>query len=213
MMAHNLIFPLARAFSSLYSILINLLINLSTYHYIMKKILTIITASVIITAGVFAQKAPVVGTVDVQRVLNDYTVFQTAVEKIRGSVAPVEEEIQKMQANIQQIITEGREAETMTKNPAASEVAVAEAQAKVAELQRQLQQEQTKLNQFRQQAQQLAQKGQQEELAPLQEKAVEAVANVAKDKGIDLVLAKNNVIFADDSLEITDAVIAILNAE
>ncbi|HKK19583.1 MAG TPA: OmpH family outer membrane protein [Opitutales bacterium] len=179
----------------------------------MKKLLTIITASVILSAGLVAQKTPVVGTVDVQRVLNDYAAFQTAVEKIRGSVAPVEEEIKKMQENIQQIITEGREAETMAKNPAASESAVAEAQAKVAELQQQLQQEQVKLNQFRQQAQQLAQKGQQEDLAPLQEKAVEAVSVVAKDKGIDLVVAKNNVIFADDSLEITDAVIAILNAQ
>lgn len=180
----------------------------------MKKLITIISASVILaTAGLVAQKAPIVGTVDVQRVLNDYTVFQTAVERIRGSVAPVEEEIKKMQENIQQIITEGREAETMAKNPAASEAAIAEAKAEVADLQQQLQQEQRKLNQFRQQAQQLAQKGQKEELAPLQEKAVEAVATVAKDKGLDLVLAKNNVIFSDDSLEITDAVIAILNAQ
>lgn len=179
----------------------------------MKKLVTIITASVILAAGLVAQKAPVVGTVDVQRVLNDYTVFQAAVEKIRGSVAPVEEEIKKMQENIQQIITEGREAETMAKNPAASEAANAEAQAKVDELQQQLQQEQAKLNQFRQQAQQRAQQGQKEELAPLQENAVEAVSQVAKDKGIDLVLAKNNVIFADDSLEITDAVIVILNAQ
>ncbi|MFO8026894.1 MAG: OmpH family outer membrane protein [Opitutales bacterium] len=179
----------------------------------MKKLISIITASVILAAGLAAQKEPVVATVDVQRVLNDYTVFQTAVEKIRGSVAPVEEEIEKMQENIQQIITEGREAETMAKNPAASESAVAEAEAKVGELQQQLQQEQAQLNQFRQQAQQLAQKGQQEELEPLQQKAVEAVSEVAKDKGIDLVVAKNNVIFADDSLEITDAVIAILNAE
>ncbi|PXA04710.1 hypothetical protein DDZ13_05940 [Coraliomargarita sinensis] len=179
----------------------------------MKKLVTIITASVIFAAALVAQKTPVVGTVDVQRVLNDYTEFQTAVEKIRGSVAPVEEEIKKMQENIQQIITEGREAETMAKNPAASESAVSDAQTKVAELQQKLQQEQVKLQQFRQQAQQLAQKGQQEDLAPLQEKAVEAVSVVAKDKGIDLVVAKNNVIFADDSLEITDAVIAVLNAQ
>lgn len=179
----------------------------------MKKIITIIMASVVLTAGLTAQKTPVVGTVDVQRVLNDYSAFQTAVEKIRGSVAPVEEEIKKMQENIQQIITEGREAETMAKNPAASEAAIAEAQSKVAELQQKLQQEQVKMNQFRQQAQQLAQKGQQEDLAPLQEKAVAAVSTVAKDKGIDLVLAKNAVIFADDSLEITDAVIAVLNAQ
>lgn len=178
----------------------------------MKKIISIIIASVLLSAALVAQKTPVVATVDVQRVLNDFSAFQSAVEKIRGSVAPVEEEIQKMQANIQQIVTEGREAETMAKNPAASDAAIAEAQAKVSELQQQLQQENVKLQQFRQQAQQLAQKGQQEDLAPLQEQAVEAVATVAKDKGIDLVVAKNNVIFAADSLEITDAVIAVLNA-
>jgi outer membrane protein len=178
----------------------------------MNKLVTIILASAVFTAGLFAQKTPIVGTVDVQRVLNDYSAFQTAVEKVRGSVAPVEEEMMKMQENIQRIIAEGREAETMAKNPAASEEATAEASAKVAELQTQLQAEQTKLNQFRQQAQQLAQQGQQEELAPLQEKAVEAVEMVAKDKGIDLVLPKNSVIFADDSLEITDAVIVVLNA-
>lgn len=179
----------------------------------MKKLLTIISASMLGAICLFAQKAPIIGTVDVQRVLNDYTAFQTAVEKIRGSVAPVEEEIKKMQENIQQIITEGREVETMEKNPAASDSARAEATSRKTQLQEQLQQEQMKMNQFRQQAQQLAQKGQQDELAPLQEKAVEAVATVAKDKGIDLVLAKNAVIFADDSLEITDAVIAVLNAQ
>ena len=39
-----------------------------------------------------------------------------------------------------------------------------------------------------------------------------AVKTVAADKGIDLVVPKNTVIFADDSLEISDAVIAVLNA-
>lgn len=178
----------------------------------MKKFITISLASLFVAAGLFAQKTPVMGVVDVQRVLNDYTEFQTAVEKVRGSVAPVEEEMQKMQANIQEIVTKGRDAETKAKNPAASEEAQAEAQAEVAELQQQLQKAQANLNQFRQQAQQLAQKGQQDDLAPLQEKAVEAVKVVANDKGIDLVVAKNSVIFAADSLEITDAVIAVLNA-
>ena len=179
----------------------------------MKRLITILSAAVLLSAPAFAQKAPITATVNVQQVLNEYTAFQTAVQKIRGSVAPVEEEIKKMQDNIQQIITEGREAETMASNPAASESAIADAQSKVANLQRQLQEENMKLQQFRQQAQQLAQKGQQEDLAPLQEKAVEAVSQVAKDKGIDLVLAKKNVIFAADSLDITEAVIAVLNAE
>jgi outer membrane protein len=178
----------------------------------MKKFTTILIASLCIATGLSAQKTPVVGVVDVQRVLNDFNAFQAAVEKVRGSVAPVEEEMQKMQASIENIVTEGRAAETKAKNPAASEEARAEAQTQVAELQQQLQQAQVELQQFRQQAQQLAQQGQQTELAPLQEKAVEAVKTVAQDKGIDLVVPKNAVIYASDALEISDAVIAVLNA-
>lgn len=178
----------------------------------MKKFASILIASLLIATGLSAQKTPVVGVVDVQRVLNDFNAFQAAVEKVRGSVAPVEEEMQKMQASIENIVTEGRAAETKAKNPAASEEARAEAQAQVAEFQQQLQQAQIELQQFRQQAQQLAQQGQQTELAPLQEKAVEAVKTVAQDKGIDLVVPKNAVIYASDALEISDAVIAVLNA-
>ncbi|MFT5836892.1 MAG: outer membrane protein [Candidatus Azotimanducaceae bacterium] len=178
----------------------------------MKKFTTVIIASILIATGLFAQKTPVVGVVDVQRVLADYAAFQAAVEKVRGSVAPVEEEMKKMQANIEAILIEGRAVETKAKNPAASEEARAEAIAEVGQLQQQLQQAQGDLQQFRQQAQERAQQGQQEELAPLQAKAVEAVKTVAEDKGIDLVLPKNAVIYSSDSLEISDAVIAVLNA-
>ena len=87
-----------------------------------------------------------------------------------------------------------------------------EAEAEILELRQQLQTVQVEIQQFRQQAQKLAQQGQQEDLAPLQQKAVEAVKEVAADKGIDIVLPKNAVVFSSDELEITDAVIAILNA-
>ncbi|MFP4157875.1 MAG: OmpH family outer membrane protein [Opitutales bacterium] len=179
----------------------------------MKKLITILTLSVFTAAGLMAQKTPVIGTVDVQRVLNDYNAFQSAVEKVRGSVAPVEEEMQKMQQNIQDIVAKGREAELKRDNPATSESAKQAAEAEITELQQQIREEQQRLQQFQQQAQQMAEKGQQEQLEPLQEKAVEAVSTVAKDKGIDLVLPKNSVIYASDELEISDAVIAVLNAE
>ena len=178
----------------------------------MKKITTLILASIFCAVGLFAQKAPVVATVNVQRILNDYTAFQAAVEKVKGSVAPVEEEMKKMQANIEAIATTGREAEAKVKNPALGDEAKAEAQIEIAGLKAQLQAAQVELQQFRQQAQQLAQQGQQEELAPLQAKAVEAVKQVAQDKGIDLVVPINTVVFASDDLEISDAVIAVLNA-
>ena len=178
----------------------------------MKKFTILIFASLLLVTGLFAQKAPIVGVVDVQRVLADYTEFQSAVEKVRGSVAPVEEEMQRMQTSIQAIVTEGREIETKASNPAASEEARAEAAAALPELQAKLQEAQANLNQFRQQAQALAQQGQEEDLAPLQEKAVEAVKTVAEDKGIDLVVPKNNLIYSSDALDITDAVIAVLNS-
>lgn len=179
----------------------------------MKKLITVITLSVFAAAGLMAQKTPVIGTVDVQRVLGDYNAFQSAMEKVRGSVAPVEKEMQKMQQKVQDIVAKGREAEMKRDNPATSEAAKAEAEAEIAELQKQMRQEQMRLQQFQQQAEQMAQKGQKEQLAPLQEKAVEAVGTVAKDKGIDLVLPKNSVVYASDELEISDAVIALLNSE
>jgi len=178
----------------------------------MKKITTIFITSLLVVSGLLAQKTPVMAVVDVQRVLNDYSAFQAAVQKVRGSVAGVEEEMQKMQANLETIVNQGRAAETKAKNPAASEEAQAEARAEVARLQQELQQAQMELQQFRQQAQQLAQQGQQTELAPLQEKAVEAVQSVAESKGIDIVVPKNAVIYNSDAMEISDAVIAVLNA-
>ena len=117
-----------------------------------------------------------------------------------------------MQEDVQAIVTAGRAEEAKVNNPTLGEEAKAAAKAKVAQLQAQLNTENSKLQLFRQQAQQLAQQGQQEELAPLQKRAIEAVKQVAKDKGIDLVVPLNTVIYADDALEISDAVIALLNA-
>ena len=178
----------------------------------MKKFTILIFASLLLVTGLFAQKAPIVGVVDVQRVLADFTEFQTAVEKVRGSVAPVEEEMQRMQTNIQAIVTEGREIETKASNPAASEEARAAAAAALPALQAKRQAAQAHYSQVRQQAQALAQQGQEEDLAPLQEKAIEAVKTVAEDKGIDLVVPKNKRIYSSDALEISDAVIAVLNS-
>jgi Skp family chaperone for outer membrane proteins len=117
-----------------------------------------------------------------------------------------------MRENINTILAEGREVETKAKNPALDDTARAEAQAKVGQLQQQLVAEQRKLEQFSQQAQQMAQEGQQKEMAPLQQKAIEAVKTVAKDKGIDLVIPMNSAIYVGESLEISDAVIALLNS-
>lgn len=178
----------------------------------MKTISLLLFATIFCTAGLFAKKAPTIATVDVQRVLNDYNEFQAAVEKIKSAVAPVEEEMRKMQENMQVIVTRGRELEAEIENPSISEERKTEAREEIDGLRKQLQAAQLEIQQFRQQAQQLAQQGQQEDLAPLQEKATEVVKQVAKDKEIDVVLPLNAVVFASEELEITDSVIAVLNA-
>lgn len=178
----------------------------------MKKTISVLIVTALSVGALFGQKTAVVATVNVQRVLNDYSEFQNAVEKVKGSVAPVEEEMQSMQQSMQELMAEGREVEAKAKNPALGEEARNEAQRKMEELQQELQSKQAKLRQFRQQAQQLAQQGQKQQLQPLQQKALEAVETVAKDKGIDLVVPTNNIVYGGDSLEITDAVIAALNA-
>ena len=93
----------------------------------MKKFTTFILASLLLATGLSAQKTPIVGVVDFNRVQAESTEIQAAVERVQGSLAPVNEEIQRMQASLQAIITEMRETQAKADNPAASEAARAEA--------------------------------------------------------------------------------------
>ena len=151
-------------------------------------------------------------TVDLQHILSEYNTYQAAVDKVKSSVVPVEEEFQKMQESAQEIVIKGRELQAEVENPSIDEGRKAEAEAEIAELGKQLQTAQLEMQQFRQQAQQLAQQGQQNDLAPLQERAIEVIKEVAEDKGIDIVVPLNAVIYSSEGLEITDEVIAVLNA-
>tara|TARA_X000000368_G_scaffold236143_1_gene186525 strand:- start:97 stop:624 length:528 start_codon:yes stop_codon:yes gene_type:complete len=174
----------------------------------MNKLLILLTSLTISLISVHAEK---IATVDVQKVLAEYVEFNQAVEKVRASVAPIEEEIGRMQEEITNIIAEAREADATSNNPALEESARDEARSKIIELQGVLQNKQTQLQQFSQQAQELAQNGQQADLAPLQDKALEIVKELSKKEGIQVVLAKASVVFADEDLDISDKVIAELN--
>ena len=174
----------------------------------MKKLIII---SLVLSSLLSSLISGTIATVDVQRVLSEYVEFNQAVEKVRSSVAPIEEEIQRMQQEITAIIADAREADATANNPALDDDARDEARSKLVGLQSKLQNKQSQLQQFSQQAQDLAQNGQQAELAPLQDNALAAVEKVSKAAKIDLVFPKGSVIFAADSLDISDKVIAELN--
>lgn len=152
-----------------------------------------------------------IATVDEQRVLAEYVEFNQAREKVLASVAPIQEEIQKMQEEITTIIAEAREADAISNNPALDDKARDEARSKLIEYQTTLQNKQLQLQQFSQQVQELGQNGQQQELLPLQQKAQDAVQKIAEKAGIDIVLSTNSVIYVKDALDISDKVISELN--
>jgi outer membrane protein len=172
---------------------------------------TLLKNLLILTFTVLTINASSIATVDEQKVLSEYVAFNQAREKVLASVAPIQEEIQKMQEEITGIIAEAREADATSNNPALDEDARNEARSKLVQYQTTLQNKQVQLQQFSQQAQELGQNGQQQELIPLQQKAQDAVKEIAEKEGIDIVLSTNSVIFVEESLDISDKVISELN--
>lgn len=165
----------------------------------------------ILIFSVLTINANSIAVVDEQRVLSEYVAFNQAREKVLASVAPIQEEIQKMQEEITNIIAEAREADATSNNPALDDKARDKARSKLIEYQTTLQNKQVQLQQFSQQAQELGQNGQQQELLPLQQKAQDAVKKIAEESDIDIVLSTNSVIYVDDALDISDKIIAELN--
>ncbi len=172
---------------------------------------TLLKNLLILTFTVLTINAGSIATVDEQKVLSEYVAFNQAREKVLASVAPIQEEIQKMQEEITGIIADAREADATSNNPALDDDARDTARSKLVEYQTTLQNKQVQLQQFSQQAQELGQNGQQQELIPLQQKAQDAVKKIAEDDGIDIVLSTNSVIYVKDSLDISDKVISELN--
>ncbi|MDA0848454.1 MAG: OmpH family outer membrane protein [Verrucomicrobia bacterium] len=165
----------------------------------------------ILIFSVLTINANSIAVVDEQRVLSEYVAFNQAREKVLASVAPIQEEIQKMQEEITNIIAEAREADATSNNPALDDKARDKARSKIIEYQTTLQNKQVQLQQFSQQAQELGQNGQQQELLPLQQKAQDAVKKIAEESDIDIVLSTNSVIYVEDALDISDKIIAELN--
>ena len=171
---------------------------------LLKNLLILIFCVLTVNAGSIA-------TVDEQKVLSEYIAFNQAREKVLASVAPIQEEIEKMQEEITNIIAEAREADAISNNPALDDEARDEARSKLIGYQTELQNKQVQLQQFSQQAQELGQNGQQQELVPLQQKAQDVVKKIAEDENIGIVLSTNSVIYVDDAFDISDKVITELN--
>ncbi|MGB0413179.1 MAG: OmpH family outer membrane protein [Coraliomargarita sp.] len=194
----------------------------------MKKISLALLASIFAVTALVAQTN--VGSVDMPKLLNGYEAYQSAKEKYQGAIAPAEEELKNAQAALKEMQEKGQELEAKVANPALSEDAIATAKEELAKLTAEFRARGAQFQQFQQQAQVLRNQSRQKILLPLELKARQACMTVAKDKGIDLLLEssevtvkeseessftvfRGTVIYASESVDVTDAVIALLNAE
>ncbi len=202
----------------------------------MNKLISLIFISILSAGPISAQKAAIVATVNFELVLGSYVAYQTALERVEGTKQTAVDEIEayKNELGLTEVESKIQELQQKRQNPA-----IADEERKLAgqEEQSLLKQNAAKIEQFRAYGQDLQQRLQQAEttaLSPLQYKAREAVNTVAKEKSVDLVLPivprqidtidedgietshsllAGQVMYASDALDITNAVIAILNAE
>jgi Skp family chaperone for outer membrane proteins len=184
----------------------------------------------------FAQEPSRVGTVNMERLMNDYVDYQSAVKRVEGAAQSAQEEVDAFKAKLglDAIEAQVQELQQTAQNPATADLARQNAEA---EAQKLINDNQAKIQQLNAYGNQLQQQNQQNRnliLNPFQLKMREAIIEVAKDKGFDLIVPiapqkinvpagddkvdeynvfMGNILYASDSIEITDSVIAVLNAD
>jgi|TARA_E500000178_G_scaffold356698_1_gene437357 Skp family chaperone for outer membrane proteins len=195
----------------------------------MKNTIVVAFLALFAVTGAFAQSDSSVGAVNMQRLLAGYTAYQSALEKYEGAISPAEEELANLQKKLQDMQANGQELESKKDNPALSKDARKEAQSAYETLSEEFRALGAQFQVFQNQTQQLRNQSRQEFLLPLELKARETIVTVAEDKDVDLVVEiapvdvkedeektysvyRGTVLYASESLDLTDSVIAVLNA-
>lgn len=195
----------------------------------MKTTIIAALAALVVATVAFAQKEPSVGAINMQRLLAGFNAYQSALEKYEGAISPAEEELANLQKKLQEMQSNGQALEVKKDNPALSDKARKEAQASFETLSAEFRSLGAQFQAFQNQTQQLRNKSRQEFLLPLELKARETIVTVAEDKDVDLVLEispidvkedeettysvfRGTVLYASESMDLTDSVIAVLNA-
>jgi outer membrane protein len=152
-------------------------------------------------APVVAQ-APKLGVIDVERILTDSVRGKKALEELTKLRDQKNTELQTMRTEVEQ----------MRSKYAESRLTLAED--KLAEMERQLEDKAVDLRRAQDDAQREVQKKQQEEFARIEREVMPIIQTVGKENGYTLIFNKfqGGLVFADDSVDVTDLVIERFNA-
>jgi len=180
----------------------------------MQKILIILFALCSMSAA-FAQNSPVILTVNAGDLLEGYWKAKEAFAKFESSKVNAQNEIQTMMNEGMQLSQKLQDLQAEAGSPAISEdrkrEIAKEAQSQIGSIQ----QIEQKINKFRQETDRTLSQRYQSIVELHVSEIKEVVAEVAKSKGADLVLNSQGlaVVYGNESMDITDEVLAKLNAD
>lgn len=153
-------------------------------------------------------------TVDMGMLYNEYWKAQEAQEKFQSSVENAQKEIQTMMQEGQSMAEELQSYQEKLSNPAISEGSKQEILTQAQETANLIRQKEAEVNNYRQATDRTLQQRRQSIVNLHLSEIREVVNEIAQEKGADIVLNTNGmaVVFHKDSLDISQEVLAKLNA-
>lgn len=181
----------------------------------MKKVLLSLFVALAATAALHAQKTPMVLTVNMGELYQNYWKAQENDEKFQSSVDNAQQEIQAMIEEGMGLASELQELQGKINNPALTEDARERFTAEAQEKAKLIREKEAEVNTYRQKTDRTLQQRRQNIIELHVSEIREVVIQMAKDKGADLVLNTGGmtVVYYDESFDITQEVLAKLNAD
>jgi len=180
----------------------------------MKRSILALLCLAFAAATLHGQGAARVATLNMQRVMSEYEEFQQALKKVEGAKKTAEEDVKRRRQELQQLAQKVKETKAKAENEAMFEQDAREKFAERAkEMEQRLKKKRSKFQSYVQSAESEFKKTGQKSLQPLQQNVAETARKIAKERGANIILPLNSgaVLWADESFEITDAVIEKLN--
>lgn len=181
----------------------------------MKKILTLTTLLLSMALTAFAQ-SPKIVVVDMGKLFDEYGKAKEALAKYGSSVKNADDELKKMLDAGNGMLEEIKALQEKYQNPMTADEAKESIQKEIAEKTKVIREKEREVNQYRQETTGFLQESRKQLVNLHVAEIREVVIEVAKKQKADIVLNSNReaaVVFTEDAFEITEEVLAVLNAE
>ena len=175
----------------------------------MKKLIAI--AMLAASAALYADTT--IFVVDIAQVHKNYYKTKTVMELFQSAITSANAELKAMDDKVKALVEEAKKSEEKLKNPALAEAAKQEIVNKeIAPKAQEIQQIQASMAGIKRQAQEKLANQQKEVIAEHRKEIVKVIEKIAADKKADFVFEKSAAYFSKPTADITEDVIATLNA-